>query len=98
MESCDGGLARRHTLRPSTSDGHRGCIVWGASLGGNRLRSRRDAAWDGHDAAGGIRMFLRFQLRQLSNAAMIAMKTGEDSVENRIPSRAKERPTLYRAA
>ena len=35
---------------------------------------------------------------QLSNAAMIAMKIGEDSVENRMPSRANESPTLYRAA
>ncbi len=29
MESCDVGLVHRHALRPSTSDGHRGCIVWG---------------------------------------------------------------------
>ena len=29
---------------------------------------------------------------------MIAMKIGDDNVENRMPSRANDRPTLYRAA
>ena len=35
---------------------------------------------------------------QPSSTAMIAMKIGEVSVEKRMPSRANERPTLYRAA
>ena len=32
------------------------------------------------------------------DTAVIAMKIGDDNVENRMPSRANDRPTLYRAA
>ena len=41
---------------------------------------------------------LKVVVRQPRSTAMIAMKIGDDNVENRMPSRANDRPTLYRAA